>query len=87
MQHDLTKQSEPASQHISTHKPSPILIVKSPKLSVYNKRSISEALGASNQQDILKKIKITSSSQIVDLEEEEPKEKTCMEMVGVTKKE
>jgi hypothetical protein len=33
-------------------------------------------------------MKITSSSQIVDLEEEEPKEKTCMEMVeGVTKNE
>jgi hypothetical protein len=49
------------------------LIVKAPKLSVYNKRSSSEALGASSQQDILKKMKITSSSQIVDLEEEEPK--------------
>ena len=57
-------------------------------MSVYNKRSNSEALGASSQQDTLKKMKITSSSQIVDLEEEEPKEKTCMEMVeGVTKNE
>jgi hypothetical protein len=50
-------------------------------MSVYNKRSSSEALGASSQQHILKKMKITPSSQIVDLEEEEPKEKTSMEMV------
>jgi hypothetical protein len=49
-------------------------------MSVYNKRSSSEALGASSQQDTLKKMRITSS-QIVDLEEEEPKDKTCMEMV------
>jgi hypothetical protein len=88
MQHDLTKQTEPASQQIPTQKPSSRLIVKAPKLSVYNKRSSSEAMGTSSQQDILKRMKIISSSQIVDLEEEEPKEKTCMEMVeGVTKNE
>jgi hypothetical protein len=50
-------------------------------MSVYNKRSSSEALGASSQQNILKKMKITPSSQIVDLEEEEPKEKMSIEMV------
>jgi hypothetical protein len=52
------------------------LIIKSPKESVYHKRSSSEALGASCQGNILKKMKITPSSQVVDLEEEEPKEKT-----------
>ena len=50
-------------------------------MSVYNKRSSSEALAASSQQNTLKKMKITPSSQIVDLEEEEPKEKMSMEMV------
>jgi hypothetical protein len=50
-------------------------------MSVYNKRSSSEALGASSQQNILKKMKITPSSQVVDLEEEEPKEKMSMDMV------
>jgi hypothetical protein len=57
-------------------------------MSVYNKRIISEALGASSQQNILKKMKITPSSQIVDLEEEEPKQKMSMDMVeSVTKNE
>jgi hypothetical protein len=55
-------------------------------MSVYNKRSSSEALGASGQQDILKKMKITPSSQVVDLEKEEPKEKMSMEMVEVITK-
>jgi hypothetical protein len=50
-------------------------------VSVYNKRSISEALGASIKQNILKKMKVTLSVQIVDLEGEEPKEKMSMEMV------
>ena len=44
-------------------------------MSVYNKRSSSESPGASTQQNILKKMKITPSSQVVDLEEEETKEK------------
>jgi hypothetical protein len=57
------------------------LIIKAPKESVYHKRSSSEALGASSQGNILKKMKITPSSQVVDLEEEEPKEKMSMEMV------
>jgi hypothetical protein len=57
-------------------------------MSVYNKRSSSDALGASSQQDILKKMKITPSSQVVDLEEEKLENKTSMEMVeGVTKNE
>jgi hypothetical protein len=55
-------------------------------MSVYNKRSSSEALSASSQQNILKKMKITPSSQVVDLEEEELEKKTSMEMVeGATK--
>jgi hypothetical protein len=49
--------------------------------SFYKKRSSSEALGASSQQNILKKMKITPSSQIVDLEKREPKEKIRMEMM------
>jgi len=57
------------------------LIVKAPKLSVYNKRNSLEALGASSQQDIPKKMKITPPSQVVYLEEEEPKDKKSMEMM------
>jgi hypothetical protein len=49
-------------------------------MSVYNKRRSSEALGPSGQQNVPKKIKITQSPQIVNLEEEEPKEKTNMDM-------
>jgi FtsZ-binding cell division protein ZapB len=55
-------------------------------MSIYNKRSSSEALDTSSQQDTLKRMKITSSSQVVDLEEEEIKGKTCMEMVEATTK-
>lgn len=49
MQHDQTKQTESASQQSPTQKLSPRLIVKAPKMSVYNKRSSSEALGADKQ--------------------------------------
>jgi len=55
-------------------------------MSVYNKRSSSEALGASSQQDTFKKMRVTSPSQVVDLEEEEQKGKTCMEMIETTTK-
>jgi hypothetical protein len=50
-------------------------------MSVYSKRSSLEALGASDHQNFPKKMKITQSPQIVNLEEEEPKEKMTMEMV------
>jgi hypothetical protein len=88
MQHDQTKLAEPTSQQSPTQNFSPRLIFKPPKMSVYNKRNSLEALGADSQQDTLNKMKITSFSQIVDLEEEEPKEKTYMEMIeGMTKNE
>jgi hypothetical protein len=50
-------------------------------MSVYSKRSSSEVVGTSGQQNVLKKMKITQSPRIVNLEEEEPKEKMRMEMV------
>ena len=50
-------------------------------MSVYNKRSSSEALGTIGQQNVLKKVKITQSPQIVNLEEEDPQEKMSMDMV------
>jgi hypothetical protein len=88
LQPDQTQQTESTPQQIQTQKTSPKFIIKAPNMSVYNKRSISKALGAISQQNILKKIKITPPSQIVDLEEEEPKEKTSMGMVErVTKNE
>ena len=81
MQHDQTKHTELTFQQISAQKPSPRLIVKAPKMSIFNKRSSSEALGARNQQDTLKKMRATSPFPIIDLEEEEQKENMCMEMV------
>jgi hypothetical protein len=50
-------------------------------MSVYIKRSSSEALGISGQKNVLKKIKITQSPQRVNLEEEEPNKKMNMDMV------
>jgi hypothetical protein len=50
-------------------------------MSVYNKRSIPKALGTSGQQNFPKKMKITQSPQIVNLEEKEPNEQMSMEMV------
>jgi hypothetical protein len=50
-------------------------------MSVYNKRSSSEDMGTSDQQNALKKMKISQSPQIVDLEEEEPKEQVNLDMV------
>jgi hypothetical protein len=81
LQPDQTQQIESSPQQIQTQKNSPRLIIKAPKMSVYNKRSISKALGASGQQNVPKKMKITQSPQIVNLEEEEPKEKMNMDMV------
>jgi hypothetical protein len=57
------------------------LIIKAPKLSIFNKRSSSEDLGASDQQDTLKKMRATSPFPIIDLEEEGQKGKMHMEMV------
>ena len=49
LQHDQKKQTESSHQQNPTHKPSPRLVVKGPKMSVYDKRSSSEALGTSSQ--------------------------------------
>jgi hypothetical protein len=57
------------------------LIVKVPKISVYRKRSSLEALGTNSQQTAPKKTKITQSPQMVDLEEEEPKDQVNMDML------
>jgi hypothetical protein len=69
--HDQANQTKITSQQSPTQKPSPRLIIKGPKMSILNKRSSSEALGASSQQDTLKKMRVTSPSPIIDLEEEE----------------
>jgi hypothetical protein len=76
-----TQQVEATLQQAQTQQTPQKLIVKVPKVSVYNKRSSSEALGTSDQQNSPKKMKITQSPQIVDLEEEEPKEQVNMDMV------
>jgi hypothetical protein len=84
MQHDQKKSTESTSQQSPTQKPSPRLIIKAPKGSVYNKRSNSKVVGASSQQETLKKMRATSPSPVIDLEEEEQKGKTCMEMAETT---
>jgi polyhydroxyalkanoate synthesis regulator phasin len=76
-----TQQVGPTLQQTQTQQTPQKLIVKVPKVSVYTKRSSSEALGTSSQQTAPKKMKITQSPQIVDLEEEEPKEQVSMDMV------
>jgi hypothetical protein len=69
-----TQQMEETLQQTQTQQTPQKMIFKFPKVSVYNKRSSSEALGTSSQQTVPKKMKITQSPQIVDLKEEEPKE-------------
>ena len=59
-----TQQVGPTPQHNPQK-----LILQVPKVTVYTKRSSSEALGTSSQQTTPKKIKITQLPQIVDLEE------------------
>jgi hypothetical protein len=49
--------------------------------SVYNKRSSSKSMGTSDQKTSPKKMKITQPPQIVDLEEEDPKEQVNLDMV------
>jgi hypothetical protein len=68
LQPDQKKQIESSPQQIWTQKTLPKLIIKAPKMSVYNKRISSEALGANNHQNILKKMKISPRSHIADLE-------------------
>jgi len=50
-------------------------------MSVYNKRSSSEATGTSDQQISPKKMNISQSPHIVYLEEEEPREQVNQDMV------
>jgi hypothetical protein len=81
LQPTQTQQVEATLQQTQIQQTPQKMIVKVPKISVYNKRSSSEALGTSSQQTAPKKMKITQSPQIVDLEEEEPKEQVNMDMV------
>ena len=49
MLHDQEKHTKLTLQQILAQKPSPKLIIKDPKMSILNKRSSLEALGASSQ--------------------------------------
>ena len=81
LQQAQTQQLEATLQQSQTQQATQKLIFKVPKVSVYNKRSISEAMGTNDQQIAPKKMKITQSPQIVDLEKEDPKEQVNMDMV------
>ena len=56
-----TQKVEATLQQIQTKQTPQNMIVKVPKVSVYNKRSSSEALSTSSQQTAPKKMKITQS--------------------------
>jgi hypothetical protein len=56
-------------------------MIKVPKTSVYNKRSISEAMDIDDQQTVKKKMKVTQPTQIVDLEDEESRDQENLNMV------
>jgi hypothetical protein len=81
LQPTQTQQVEATLQQAQTQQTHHKLIVKVPKVSVYSNRSSSEALGTNDQHNAPKNMKITQSPQIVDLEEEEPKEQVNMDMV------
>jgi hypothetical protein len=81
LQQTQTQQVEATLQPSQTQQDSHKLIVKVPKMSVYNKRSSSKAMGTSDQHNSLKRMKISQSPQIVDLEEEEPKEQVNLDIV------
>ena len=83
LQPTQTQQVEATLQQSQTQQASQNLIVKVPKMSVYNKRSSSKAMGTSNQQNFPKKMNISQSPQIVDLEEEEPREQVNLDMWNV----
>jgi hypothetical protein len=81
LQQIQTQQVEETLQRIQTQQAPQKLIIKVPKMSFYNKRSSAEAMGTSDQKTAPKKMKITQSPQIVDLEEEEHKEQLNQNMV------
>jgi hypothetical protein len=68
-------------QQIQTQQDPQKLIMKVPKISVYNKRISSEAMGINDQQTTPKKMKVTQLAQIVDLEEEEPRDQVNQDVV------
>jgi hypothetical protein len=68
LQQSQTQQVEATLQQSQTQKASQKLIVKVPKMSVYNKRRSSEAMGTSDHKNAPKNMNITQSPHIVDLE-------------------
>jgi hypothetical protein len=72
---------EETLQQIQTQQAPHKMIIKVSKISVYNKRSSLEAMGISDQQTSPKKMKVTQPTQIVDLEEEEPRDQVNIFMV------
>jgi len=76
-----TQQVEATLQQSQIKQTSQKLANKVPKISVYIKRRILEAMGISDQQNAPKKMKFPHPTHIVDLEEEEPREKVNLDMV------
>jgi hypothetical protein len=81
LQPTQTQQLEETLQQIQTQQVSPKLIVNIPKMSIYSKRISSDSMGTSDQHISPKKMNISQSPQIVNLEEEEPREQVNLDMV------
>ena len=81
LQPTQTQQLEETLQKIQTQQVSPKLIVNITKMSIYSKRSSLDAMGTSDQWISPKKMNISQSPQIVNLEEEEPREQVNLDMV------
>jgi hypothetical protein len=57
------------------------VVIKVPKSSTQSKRIVSEAMDIDPEHTAIKKMKTIQSKQYVDLEDEGPKEKTCIDVV------
>ena len=58
-----------------------MLVIKIPKASVYNKRIISKSMDINVEQTTKKKMKIIQPKQIVDLEDEGPRDQVNLDTV------
>ena len=76
-----TQQVEVTLQPIEIEKAPQKLMIKVPKTSVYNKRSILEAMDIDDQQTVKKNMKVKEQAQIVDLEDEESRDQANLNMV------
>jgi hypothetical protein len=68
-------------QKAPTQQSIPKVVIKVPKSSTQSKRIVSEAMDIDPEHTARKKMKTIQTEQYVDLEDEGPKEQTCLDMV------